>query len=97
MNTLFEKLLQESTLSEKDKHDIKQIYSFLSTERQQRLMRNFETLCYNIDIINKDIATEQRILFENLVTDLDQILKWTKSRNIQNEAQNSILGLKGEL
>jgi hypothetical protein len=97
MNTLFEKLLQESTLSEKDKHDIKQIYSFLSTERQQRLMRNFETLCYNIDIINKDIATEQRILFENLVTDLDQILKGTKSRNIQNEAQNSILGLKGEL
>lgn len=97
MNTLFEKLLWESSLSEKDKHDIKQIYSFLSTERQQRLMWNFKTLCHNIDIINKDIATEQRILFENLVTDLDAILKGSKSRNIQNDAQNSILGLKGEL
>lgn len=97
MNTLFEKLLQDSWLPEKDKHDIKQIFYLLPNEKKQRLMRNFETLSHNIEQINTDIALEQKILFENLVTDLDQILKNGKDRAIQSQVQNEILGLKGEL
>jgi hypothetical protein len=97
MNTLFEKLLAESHLSEKDKHTIKQVFYLLPSEKQQRLMSNFRTLCHNIDCINTDIAIEQKILFEDLITDLDEILKNSKNRAIQSQAQSEILGLKGEL
>ena len=71
MNTLFEKLLAESSLSEKDMHTIKQVFYLLPHEKQQRLMSNFRTLCHSIDCINADIETEQKILFDNLVTDLE--------------------------
>lgn len=97
MNTLFEKLLQESSLAEKDKHDIKQIFCFLCNEKKQRLMRNFPILCANIEKINEDTALEQKILFENMITDLDEMLNNNKNKSIQEETKSSMLGLKGEL
>jgi len=97
LNTLFEKLLTESNLSEKDRYDIKQIFYLLPDEKKQRLMSNFQALCHNIDCINRDVAIEQKILFENLITDLDQILKNSKNKSIQSEAQERILWLKSEI
>ena len=97
MNTYLEKLLSESSMSERDKHDIKQIFMFVSRDRQQRILDNFEILSANIQQINSDVATEQAILFENLVTDLDSLLEQTRKTSIRNYTNEHIQNLKGVL
>jgi len=82
VNTLFEKLLHECALPDKDKHDIKQIFCLLPSVKRQRLIHNFEALCFNIQKINADIALEQKILFEDFITDMDTLLKNSKTKNI---------------
>jgi hypothetical protein len=82
MNTRFEKLLTDSTLPEKDKHVIQQVFSLLPNEKKMRLLHNFETLCYNIARINSDIELEQKILFENFISDMDELLRNSRTKNI---------------
>ena len=94
LNTLFEKLLLESRLPEKDKHAVNQVFEFLPAEKQQRLISNFQILCINIKKINNDIAIEQKILFENFIDDMDELLKNSKTKNISSNAYEDIQFLK---
>ncbi len=84
----------ESGLPEKDKHAVCQVFDFLPAEKQQRLISNFKILCINIKKINSDIAIEQKILFENFIEDMDELLKNSKTKNISSTAYDDIQFLK---
>lgn len=60
-------------------------------------MSNFKTLCHNIECINADIEIEQRILFDNLVTDLEWMLEKTKKSALKRETSDKIQYLKGSI
>lgn len=79
MNTLLDKLLKEYNLRPEDIYEIKQIYSFLSYEKQQKLIQNFKTLATKIKEIEKDIKTQREILVEITINEIREVIELVKN------------------
>lgn len=71
MNTYLEKLFVIYNISEKDRHEIKQIFWLLPIEKQQKLLNNFWKLASKLEFINKDINLERKILIWDLFKDIE--------------------------
>jgi len=62
MNIYLEKLFERYRLSEKDRYEILQIYTFLPEDKKQNLINNFETIVYKIQKIEQTLELEKEIL-----------------------------------
>jgi hypothetical protein len=62
MNTRLKILCEKYKLSPKNIHEINQIYDFLSTDKKQNLLNNFDNFIFKIKKIEDSIETEKNIL-----------------------------------
>jgi len=62
MNIYLETLFKKYRLSEKDRYEILQIYTFLPEEKKQNLINNFEIVVFKIQKIEKTLELEKEIL-----------------------------------
>lgn len=62
MNTFLQELFEKYEISDKDRHNILQMYNILSDDKKQNILNNFETLVYKIKKIEEDIKTEKEII-----------------------------------
>jgi len=62
MNIYLETLFKKYRLSEKDRYEILQIYTFLPEEKKQNLINNFEFVVLKIQKIEKTLELEKEIL-----------------------------------
>ncbi len=70
MNTKLQDLFEEYRISEKDRYEINQIFWLLPPDKKQNLLRNFPTLAFRLEQINKEINLERRILVWDLFEDI---------------------------
>jgi len=73
MNTLLEKLFEKYNFSKKDKYEINQIFLFLSNDKKERLLNNFDILAEKVIKIEKESIIEQEILLDKLLIDIKNI------------------------
>jgi len=73
MNTLLEKLFEKYNFSKKDKYEINQIFLFLSNDKKERLLNNFDILAEKVMKIEKESIIEQEILLDKLLIDIKNI------------------------
>jgi len=62
MNTFLQELFEKYEISDKDKHNILQMYNILPDYKKQNILNNFETLVYKIKKIEEDINIEKEII-----------------------------------
>ena len=80
MNTILEKLFEESELPEKDRYEIRQIYWLLSEEKQQFLIRNFDSLIEKIKKLHKSLQIEKEILVGETLQEIKVFIKKKKQK-----------------
>lgn len=86
MNTQLEKLFFQYHISEKDRYEIRQIYSLLPSHRQRELIDNFALLATKFKQIEEEIQTQRELLLWEKVDDIKQlILKNREKIMVQSE------------
>lgn len=75
MNSALIKLLKKHELSEKDCYEINQIYCILSDEKKQAILDNFEVLALKIKEIESQLITEQNILLDSIIPEIQKIIQ----------------------
>jgi len=78
MNTLLEKYFDEYELSEKDRHEIRQIFQLLPIEKKRYILDNFEELVKRIKKVQEDIKVEQEILIWDAVSKIRNAIELAK-------------------
>jgi len=84
MNTLLEKLFEKYNFSEKDKYLVNQIFWLLPTNKQQNILNNLWILSSRLDLINREINLERRILVWDLFQEIETFYQkyWEKIWNL---------------
>jgi predicted Zn-ribbon and HTH transcriptional regulator len=62
MNTRLQKLFENSSLSDKDKYEVNQIFELLPPDKKQNILDNFDVLAFKLTLMHKEIELERRIL-----------------------------------
>jgi len=70
MNTRLEMLFEKHHVSDKDRHEINQIFWLLPPNKQQNILKNFDTMIFRFEQIHKEIDLERRILIWDLFKDI---------------------------
>ncbi len=97
MNAYLQKLFEKHRLSEKDKYEILQIYTFLSEEKKQNLINNFEFVVLKIQKIEKTLELEKEILIWNSVERVRNSILEKRKQKIDEQIKKEIDLLKGEI
>ena len=94
MSAVLEKLFEKYNLTEKDRYEIKQIYSFLNPQKKIHMVENFESIVKHIGRLKKDLFDEQQILFDNTLHTIEQKIKIAKEHQVKSTTQSEILALR---
>ncbi len=97
MNAYLQKLFEKHKVSEKDKHEILQIYTFLPDEKKQNLINNFEFVVLKIQKIEKTLELEKEILIWNSVERVRNSILEKRKQKIDEQIKKEIDLLKGEI
>ena len=97
MNTQLIKLFEKYDLSIQNRHEISQIFSLLSKEKQSNLINNFSLLVVRIDKIEKEIEQEKQILIPKAIDNIKNALEKVKKERISNESKWKIDFLKQDI
>jgi len=94
MNTQLEKLLLSAPFDEKDKYEIRQIFNFVSEEKKQNILKNFDLMVINILNIKKDLREKQEILLWRAISNIENAIKKARTSWIKNATTGSINKLR---
>jgi hypothetical protein len=61
-NTLLEEYLSNPLLSDKDRYEIRQIFSIMPDDKKQNILDNFPKIIASIELIKEDLRETQEIL-----------------------------------
>lgn len=75
MNTYLEKLFDTFEISQKDRFEIRQIYSFLPDYKKKNLLENFESLANYLKFSHNEMLREQEILLWKIVSNIENEVK----------------------
>lgn len=78
MNTVLLRLFEQHDVSERDRYEIGQIYNFLSEEKKQRLIKDFEIFIKRVKKFQKQLKEEKDILIGETINEIKQIIEQTK-------------------
>ncbi len=88
MNVILERLFKEYKISEKDKYEIRSMYNFLSSEKKQKLIDNFDKIYWDIELLKEERYIEQENTFwramvsvEDRINNLNEIksmIEWNE-------------------
>jgi hypothetical protein len=74
MNILLEKLLQESPFDDRDKYEIRQIFQFVTDEKKQNILNNFDYIVSNVLKLKEDLRQQQEILLGKAISNIEQTI-----------------------
>lgn len=97
MNIYLETLFDRYNLSEKDRHDILQFFTFLSDDKKQNLINNFEIVVYKMQKIEKSLELEKEILIWDSVERVSQAVMQNRKKFLDEQIKKQIDLLKGEI
>lgn len=97
MNIYLETLFKKYKISDKDRYEILQIYTFLPEEKKQNLINNFEIVVYKIQKIEKTLELEKEILIWDSVERVRQAVLQNRKKTIDEQIKKQIDLLKGEI
>ncbi|MDD3794235.1 MAG: hypothetical protein PHI37_05450 [Candidatus Gracilibacteria bacterium] len=97
MNIYLETLFKKYKISDKDRYEILQIYTFLPEEKKQNLINNFEIVVYKIQKIEKTLELEKEILIGDSVERVRQAVLQNRKKTIDEQIKKQIDLLKGEI
>lgn len=97
MNEYLKTLFEKYKLSEKDRYEILQIYSFLSDDKKQNLINNFEFVVLKIKKIEQTLELEKEILIWNSVERVRNSILEKRKQKIDEQIKKEIDLLKGEI
>lgn len=97
MNIYLEKLFERYKLSEKDRYEILQIYTFLPENKRQNLINNFEVIVFKIQKIEQTLELEKEILIWDSVERVRQAVLQNRKKTLDEQIKKQIDLLKGEI
>ncbi len=73
-------LFEKHNVSSKDRYEINQIFWLVPQNKQQNILKNFDTMIFRIEQINKEMNLERRILIWDLFKDIESFYNtyWNK-------------------
>lgn len=96
MNTYLLKLFEKYNVSEKNRYEVKQIYSVLSDDKKKKLLDRFELLAIRLEVIEGEILIERELLLEQAAERLwTSIIEWREKEN--NKIKKQLRFLKEEI
>lgn len=96
MNTYLLKLFEKYNVSEKNRYEVKQIYSVLSDDKKKKLLDRFEFLAIRLEVIEGEILIERELLLEQAAERLwASIIEWREKEN--NKIKKQLRFLKEEI
>jgi adenylate kinase family enzyme len=93
-NTLLEEYLSNPLLSDKDRYEIRQIFSIMPDEKKQNILDNFPRIIASIELIKEDLRETQEILLWRAISNIENAIKGAKNKGIKNWTSSSINELK---
>ncbi len=72
MNSSLEKLFEKYELLEKDKHEIRQIFSLLNLEKRQRLIDNFDKVFSSVIKLKRTMFIDQNNIYNKTLKNIDK-------------------------
>lgn len=97
MNIYLETLFERYRLSEKDRYEILQIYTFLPEDKKQNLINNFESVVYKIQKIEQTLELEKEILIWDSVERVRQAVMDNRKKVLDEQIKKQIDLLKKEV
>lgn len=97
MNTRLKILYEKYKLSQKNIHEINQIYNFLSDDKKNDLIKNFDNYIFKIKRIEDSIETEKNILIWDAVERVRNAILEKRKVKIDEKIRDEINLLKGEI
>ena len=97
MNIYLETLFERYRLSEKDRYEILQIYTFLPEDKKQNLINNFESVFYKIQKIEQTLELEKEILIWDSVERVRQAVMDNRKKVLDEQIKKQIDLLKKEV
>lgn len=94
MNILLEQLLKETLFDEKDKYEIRQIFQFVTDEKKQNILKNFDYIVQNIYKAKEQLRQEQEILLGKAISNIEQTILKAKWNGVRKATGDSISQLK---
>lgn len=97
MNTLLENLFEKYNLSDKQRYEIRQFYSFLPTQKKVNLINNFDTMALKLESIADEVRQEREILVDNALSNVLQVIETVKKEQKEKKVKKQIDELKKTL
>jgi len=97
MNAYLQTLFEKYKLSDKDRYEILQIYTFLPDDKKQNLISNFEFIVLKIKKIEQTLELEKEILIWNSVERVRNSILEKRKQKIDEQIKKEIDLLKGEI
>jgi len=97
MNVILEKLLENESLDDKDRFEIRQIFSVLSDEKKKNILDNFDKIIVSIIKIKKELRENQEILLGKAISNIEMSIKKAKTSWIKHATSSSIKNLKQKI
>lgn len=94
MNVLLEKLLENESLDDKDRYEIRQIFNIVSDDKKQNILNNFDKMLISIMKIKQELRESQEILLWKAISNIETAIKKARSSWIKNATSSSIHNLK---
>ncbi len=94
MNTALEKLLQNELLSDKDKHEIRQIFEIVDEKKKQNILNNFDKMLLAIAKIKQELKEQQEILLGKAISNIEKAIRLARNNGIKWATTSSIQDLK---
>jgi len=96
-NARLEKLLAHPVLDEKDRYEIRQIFSFVDQTRKMNIIANFEILLGKIVALKDDLRGQQEFLLGKAIENIYRSLNATNNRAVKHSTSENIKHLKNIL
>lgn len=94
MNVILEKLLENESLDDKDRYEIRQIFNIVSDEKKQNILDNFDKMLISIIKIKQELRESQEILLGKAISNIETAIKRARSSWIKNATTSSINNLR---
>lgn len=97
MNVRLEELFTQYHVTPKDRHEITQIYEFMSLEKRRKLIDNFEMIIANINNLRQAIWMEQEFLLGQSLRNIEEKISYMKKDRIVSETLHVLNDLKKQI
>lgn len=94
MNIKLEQLFDFYKLSLRDRHEIRQIFLFVSLEKKQKILDSFPEIVRGMRELQEDILAEQEILLGKTLETLESKVANIRKKHISSFTETSLCDLK---